>query len=122
MDEMFNTTPDPKVAEAVFLILMNITKYVQMLNVVAILSQTGFVEAPRLPEMFQHFQQVLDNIGERLNSPNLNNAMYDALFTIQETVPFVVELDSYLEEIGAPIKDEELGQPFSEYLARAVKV
>lgn len=128
MDEILNDKASDEIVERLMDIITFAHLFTQQVNVVAMLYTLGVLNADgdKLQGLIDNMQAVLDTltrtVGESKPDDISTERAYDVLFTMQDAIPYVVELDNYLNEIGAPIRDNKSGETFSEYLSEAVKV
>lgn len=128
MDGILNGKASDEIVARLVDILTFAHAFTQQVNTVGMLYELGVLNADgdKFQGLLDNMQGVLDTLANRVGMARPDDITteqaYDVLFAVQESIPYVVELDNYLVEIGAPIRDTKSGEMFSQYLTEAVKV
>jgi len=127
MDEILTEKASDEMLARIAEIIGNLAGYTEQTKILQIMFALGSITADEqvFLSMSEKYNEVMGKVADVLMVIEPETAttadMYDILFAVQDTIPFVVEFETYLSEIGAPIKNTD-DILFSDYLTEAVRV
>lgn len=128
MDDIFDTPASPDLIARISEIVVNLIAHVQQIRSLQIMFLLGMLDTSgeRFSDFCQTYERTMNQMAQSLTwvedtAKMTTKDAYDILYTVQDSIPMVVELDNRLKEMDANIVDTD-GITLSEYLREAVKV
>lgn len=128
MDDIFDTPASTELIARISEIVVNLIAHVQQVRSLQIMFLLGMLDTSgeRFSDFCQTYERTMNKMAQSLTwvedtAKMTTKDAYDILYTVQDSIPMVVELEHTMSEMGAKIHDSD-GGTLSEYLREAVKV